>query len=66
MSVRCRLGIHKVQQITFWEYQGYGDRVVQWCDRDCGWRREFYTMSQMSVPEIRERNKARFTEGSKS
>lgn len=39
----CRLGRHEVFQITRWEYEGRGDHVTRWCNRDCQWSDDFYT-----------------------
>lgn len=39
----CRLGCHKVGSVTYWGYGRHGDRIVEWCIRDCQWDRERWT-----------------------
>jgi len=44
----CRLGIHKVGQLTQWEYFGRGDHVIRWCIRDCQWGDDYWTGDRKS------------------
>lgn len=40
----CFLGRHRIFRLERWSYEGRGDLITEWCDRDrCGWSIEWWT-----------------------